>query len=183
MTSKEVDDLLKSISSIFPKTKINVITSTSKIRWTTLYHFDNPEKANALYHTDILQTFMQKMHHYARTFVQEYMASSISTFDALYPNHNPRYCFVNMYSKDTKEGVPLHRDQVSFVSIVVALQGDINEPPESSLRISNGMNQNMTSSNFMPLKNGEAVIFQRLFHSIKPISKRLAQRITINIFY
>jgi len=104
-------------------------------------------------------------------------------FNVLYPTKDPRWCFISAYSNETKEGIPMHRDQVCFVSIVVALQGDFDVPIENSLRISNYFNPDEKNSKFLRLKNGDAVIFQRLYHSIVPISNRTNQRVTINVFY
>ena len=173
LKKKENVSLLNAVLPLLSKKPITSITEStrdSNIRSYTIYHFDFPDKSNAVYQSELFQHFMLKMHTYARTFIEETMEkSSLVVFNNLYPTMHPRYCFVSSYSEGTMEGIPIHLDQVSFLSIVVALQGDYNDPIENSLRISNVRNPDKKNSKFFRLQNGEAVIFQRLYHSIIPI--------------
>lgn len=187
LTREENNCLLQAILPFLlkkPAASITSSTDSSNIRYCVIYHFDNFHcQNNQLYNLDVIQQFIKSMHICARTFIEETMKSSLRTFDALYPNPDPRYCFVNSYSEGTKEYISMHRDQVSFLSIVVALQGDFDEPANNCLRISNMWNPDEENSKYIRLGNGDAVIFERLYHSIIPISNRMTQRVTINIFY
>lgn len=189
LTEKENDSLLQAVLPFLSKKPITSITTTSSkdshFRSCIIYHFDLHDTNNQLYHMDIFQQFMVNMYDCALTFIKENMKkSSLLIFNTLYPNPLcPRYCFASSYSAGTKQGIPSHRDQVSFLSIVVALQGDLNESIDNCLRISTFWNHSKENSKYIRLGNGDAVIFERLYHSIVPTSNRMKQRVTINTFY
>jgi len=188
VTSKENNSLLQAVLPYLPKKpKTSITEQTSKdndLRSFTIHHFDHPDVINPLYNLDIFKHFMVKIHTLAGIFIKETMGNnSFKLFNALYPTKDPRYCFVSAYSEGTKQGISSHRDQVCFLSIVVALQGDFDEPIDNCLRISQNFNPNEENSKFIRLENGDAAIFQRLYHSIIPVSNRTNQRVTVNIFY
>ena len=151
-----------------------------------IYHFD--EEPNEVYRTPQFQAFTRKMHSYARRFVREKMSAlMLETFDQIYPEAtpNPRYMFVNNYQKGSMDTIGQHRDQVSFLTIVIALEGDdTDEPKENCLRISSIFEPQVPAeSEYFKLDSGDAVIFERMYHSVISSSKRIARRITVNIFF
>ena len=188
LSEEERKTLLHAVKPYFLKESIVSVTSfsenASRSRLCTIYHFDNLDKNNQLCDSDIFQQFFKKMHMYAKSYITQNMDHHcVNAFNKLYPNFMPRYCFANLYSKNTKDGISTHRDQTSFLSIVVALQGDDKEPVENCLKISRFLNHDEHNSKSFKLKNGDAVIFERLYHSMVPILNRKNNRVSINIFY
>jgi hypothetical protein len=129
---------------------------------------------------------MVKMHAYAREYVRKNMAEQeADLFDELYPGPDPRYCFVNRYGKGTCQSIIPHKDQVSFLSIVVALQGDhAAEEKEDCLGFSVKHAPKVGDMEYFKLNSGDAIIFERLYHSILPRRNRKSERVTtMNIFF
>ena len=187
LTKDECRSLLRAIVPQLSKKPIKSVTNSPKdadIRSCTIYRLDNRFKNKGLCDTDLFQQFFEKIHTYARAFILDHMSkSSLNTFDVLYGNRKPRYCFASFYSKGTKQGIPSHRDQVSFLSIVIALKGDDKEVIDNCLRVSNFWIHVKENSKQIKFGNGDGVIFERLYHSIAPISNRVNNRVTINVFY
>jgi len=102
-----------------------------------------------------------------------------------YNNNNNYYYYYYCYKANKNQGFPSHIDLVSFCSVILAIKGDFNEKHDSlHITISNTKEiNNSTNCKTIPLKDGEYIIFDRLYHSMYPECDREFQRVTCNIIF
>jgi hypothetical protein len=101
----------------------------------------------------------------------------LKAFLDLYPDPlKPRLCHSNMYEKGTKQGFIPHVDIVSFCTTILAIKGDSMEN-DTSLHISISNTKEGIEKKICPLSDGQCIIFERLYHSLVPLSNREFTRI------
>jgi len=124
-----------------------------------------------LYKNKIIKTVMTMIYDAVKDFIiKKNDENLIRAFLDLYPDPlKPRSCYMCEYKKGTRQGFVPHVDIVSFCSVVLAIKGDSMEN-DLSLHISVSNTTQGIEKKICPLNDGQCIIFERLFHSLVPLS-------------
>ena len=66
----------------------------------------------------------QLMYDTAKAFIETNRPNELKLFEKMYPKKLPRDCFINLYDVNSKSGINPHADHVSFLSVVLCLEGN-----------------------------------------------------------